>query len=140
MKSQTEYILVSACLMGKPVRWHGKPVKPSPYVKKYLAEHPNVKVIEVCPEVLGGLSVPRPPVKVRKGVVLQTCEEKSMRNEVTGMDVTEYFVAGAEKTLDIAQKHRCKTAILMKTSPSCSRTGVTGKLLVATGIEVIDVY
>jgi uncharacterized protein YbbK (DUF523 family) len=140
VKNKTECILVSACLLGHAVRWHGKPVKPSPYVKKYLADHPGVQVIAVCPEQLGGLPTPRPPVKVRKGVVLQTCEEKSMRNEVTGLDVTEYFVAGAQMTLAIAKKHKCKTAILMKTSPSCARGGITGKLLIANGIEVISVY
>lgn len=137
---KTVYVLVSACLWNVNCRWHGKLAKPSSYIKKYLAEHSNVKVIEVCPEVLGGLPVPRPPVKSRKGHVFQTCEDKSMRNEVTGDEVTEYFVAGAEKTLAIAKKHNCKTAILMKTSPSCSRTGITGKLLAENGIEVISVY
>ena len=102
---KTECILVSACLMGRNVRWHGKPVRPSYFVKKYLAEHTNVKVIEVCPEVLGGLPVPRPPVKSRRGKIYTTCENKSMRNEVTGVDVTAYFVAGAEKTLAIARNN-----------------------------------
>ncbi len=137
---KNEFILVSSCLMGKGVRWHGRPVRPSYFVKKYLAEHPNVKVIEVCPEVLGGLPVPRPPVKTRRGKIFTTCEDKSMRNEVTCDDVTAYFVAGAEKTLAIAKKHNCKTAILMKTSPSCSRTGITGKLLAENGIEIISVF
>lgn len=134
------YILVSACLLGHAVRWHGKPVKPSPYVKKYLADHPGVKVIAVCPEQLGGLPTPRPPVKSRRGNIFQTVPDKIKRDEVTGPEVTEYFVAGAEKTLAIAKKHHCKIAILMKISPSCARGGVTGKLLIANGIEVIDVY
>jgi len=79
-------------------------------------------------------------VKMRKGHVFQTAEDKSKRNEVTGPDVTAYFVAGAEKTLAIARKRRCKTAILMKTSPSCSRTGITGKLLLENGIDVISTF
>jgi uncharacterized protein YbbK (DUF523 family) len=140
MKSKTEYVLVSACLLGHAVRWHGKPVNPSPFIKKYLAQHPGVKVIAVCPEQLGGLPTPRPPVKSRRGHIYQTCEDKTKRKDVTGPEVTEYFVAGADKTLAIAKKHHCRVAILMKTSPSCSRTGVTGKLLIENGIEVINVY
>jgi len=131
-------ILVSACLLGVSCRWHGQTVKPSWFVKKFVAEYPDVKLIPVCPEQLGGLSTPRPPVKMRRGRIYITCADKSKLNDVTGDDITDAFVLGAKKTLAIARKRRCKTAILMKTSPSCSRTGITGKRLLENGIDVIS--
>ena len=133
-------ILVSSCLMGAPTRWHGRDVRPSSFVRKYLAEHPDVKVVSVCPEQLGGLPTPRPPVKVRKGRAFETCPEKDKRDEVTGAEVTEYFVAGAQATLAIAQENRCRLAILCKSSPSCARGGFTGRLLVENGVEIINTF
>ena len=134
-----EYVLVSACLFGQSAcRWHGRKIPMSPYVRRFMEDHPDVQLIPVCPEQLGGLPTPRPPVKVRKGRVYQTAIERENRNEVTGPDVTEYFVAGAQATLAIAKKYCCKRAILLKISPSCARTGITGKLLLENGIEVIS--
>jgi len=51
-------VIVSACLLGEPVRWHGREVPMSGFVKKFVAEHPEVKLIPVCPEQLGGLPTP----------------------------------------------------------------------------------
>lgn len=132
-----EKILISKCLLGESCRWHGKKLYKSSFVKKYLAKH-NCQVIGVCPETLGGLPVPRPPVKRKKGRVFETCEDKKNRKNVTGKDVTETFISGAQKTLKIAQKAKVKTAILCKWSPSCDISGIAGKLLAADGIEIIN--
>lgn len=135
-----ERVLVSACLCGEICRWHGRKVPYSSFVRKFMRDNPDVKLILVCPEQLGGLPTPRPPVKSRNQRILQTCEDKARRDQVTGEDVTDAFVAGAQAALAIAKKYRCKRAILLKISPSCARTGITGKLLLANGIEVISVF
>lgn len=105
-----------------------------------MEEHPRVKLIPACPEMLGGLPAPRPPVKRRKGKVFETCADKANRKNVTGKDVTESFIAGANKTLKIALKNKIKTALLCNWSPSCDKTGITGKLLIANGIEIINTW
>jgi len=133
-------VLVSACLAGENVRWHGRKVPYSSCLRKFLKENPDVQLIPVCPEQLGGLPTPRPPVKSRNGRIYETCEDKARRDEVTGDDVTDAFVAGAQATLAIAKHYCCTRAILLKTSPSCARTGITGKLLLENGIEVISVF
>ncbi len=133
-------ILVSSCLMGAPTRWHGRAVRPSSYVRKYLAEHPDAKIVPICPEQLGGLPTPRPPVKVRKGRAYETCPEKTKRDEVTGAEVTEYFRAGAQAALAIARENGCRLAILCMASPSCARGGFTGRLLAENGIEIINTF
>ncbi len=133
-------VLVSACLLGTPCRWHGRAVRPSSTVQKFIRDNPKVEIVPVCPEELGGLPTPRPPVKSRKGRIYETCADKAKRNDVTGKEVTVAFQAGAEATLAIAKKMRCKLAILCRNSPSCARTGVAGKLLGENGIEIINTF
>ena len=56
-------ILVSACLIGKPVRYDGTAeTSTHPVLQQWLAEN---KLVAVCPELLAGFSVPRPPVAIR---------------------------------------------------------------------------
>jgi len=133
-------ILVSACLLGQPCRWHGKNIRPSSFIEKYKIENPDHVLIAVCPETLGGLPTPRPPVKRRKGRVFETCADKKNRKNVTGPEVTDYFIKGAQETLKIAQREGITKAFLCYWSPSCDKTGITGKLLIENGIEVINTW
>ena len=138
MKKNYEY-LVSACLCGENCRYDGKTTL-SEKVKRLVDEG---IAIMVCPEVEGGLSIPRYPCEIKEGRVLNTHNE----------DKTEAFKAGAEKTLEIAKKHNIKKAILKEKSPSCGSNfiydgtfskkiikgqGITVKLLRDNGIEVIS--
>jgi uncharacterized protein YbbK (DUF523 family) len=109
-------------------------------VRDFIATHPGVKIVPVCPEQLGGLPTPRPPVKTRRGRVFETCAEKSRRDEVTGPEVTAAFERGARKTLAIARKHKCAFAILCARSPSCASTGIAGRLLAEHGIEIVNTF
>jgi len=140
IKQTSENVLVSACLLGTSCRWHGKEQRISSFVQRFQKENPAVNFISVCPEVLGGLPTPRPPVKRKKGRVYETCPEKEDRKNVTGKDVTEFFQKGAELTLAIAKENHCKLAILCKFSPSCDSKGITGKLLTENGVKVINTY
>lgn len=133
-------IIVSACLLGEPCRWHGQAVRPSSYVKKFIKSNPDMEIVKVCPEELGGLPTPRPPSKRRKDRVWETCADKALRREVTGREVTAEFKQGAEKVLELARLHGCGTAILCQWSPSCDVRGITGKLLNEHGIKVINTF
>lgn len=133
-----EYI-VSACLCGEKTRYDGKAIV-SEKIKKLVDEG---KAIMVCPEILGGLSVPRLPCEIKSGRVINIATD----------DKTDFFVEGAIKTLETAQKHNIKKAILKEKSPSCgskfiydgtfSKTlipgeGITTRLLRLNNIEVIS--
>jgi uncharacterized protein YbbK (DUF523 family) len=135
-----ENILVSACLLGEACRWHGKKQSKSSFVKRFVANNPEVNLIPVCPEVLGGLPVPRPPVKRVKGKVYETCSEKENRKSVTGKEVTDCFIKGAEKTLEIAKDNGCAKAIFCSWSPSCGESGIATRLLQKHGIEVVCTF
>ena len=136
-----EKILISSCLLGKATRWHGKKVSITKYVKELIqkAGKGELEIIEACPELLGGLSVPRIPVKRRGCRVWETCEDKKNRNNVTGKELTKEFLTGAEKTLNICKNNNIKKAVLCKWSPSCDIKGITGKLLNEKGIEVVNI-
>jgi len=137
--AQGERILVSACLLGEPCRWHGRP-SPSSALRRLLRERPDLEVRAVCPEVLGGLPVPRKPVKRRRGRVYETCRDKEARKFCTGRDVTAFFVHGAKRTRYIAKRNHCRNAILCKWSPSCDINGITGRMLTAAGIEIVNTW
>jgi uncharacterized protein YbbK (DUF523 family) len=58
-------VLVSACLLGSPVRPDGGDKKlDHPVIRRWLEEG---RIVSVCPEVLGGLPTPRPPAEIVPG-------------------------------------------------------------------------
>ena len=135
----TRKILVSACLLGVACRWHGRTVKAPRWARRLLAD-PDIEVIPCCPETLAGLPVPRPAVKRRRGRVFETCADKAERKNVTGRDVTEAYERGARLALELAREHGCAEAYLCRWSPSCDRTGITGKLFLENEIEVTSTW
>ena len=132
-------ILVSACLLGANCLYDGGTNRRDQVVE-LLKDH---ILIPVCPEQLGGLSTPRPPV--------EWIGDKAMNNQ--GADCTEQFCRGAEEALKMAQLYDCKLAILKAKSPSCGNhqiydgtfsgklvdgAGGTARLLMEHGIRVIN--
>jgi len=97
-------------------------------VRRLLAR--GVRVVPVCPEVDGGLPVPRPASRVVGDRVVAA----------DGRDVTEPFLRGSRLALYAARRHGCQRAYLVRGSPACDRdTGVAGRLLTAAGIRITRV-
>lgn len=134
-----EKILISACLVGDKTRYDGHS-NYNPLIEKLLEKY---ELVPFCPEVEGGLSIPRHPSEIKGEIV-------TMDN---GKIVTKYFNAGAEKALDICLYLGIKTAILKDGSPSCGiyeiydgtfkgkkikGQGITTRLLNRKGITVIS--
>lgn len=111
-------ILVSACLLGSPVRYDGsaKPVDDGLLDKWRL----DGRVVAVCPELLGGFGTPRPPAEIANASGGSAVLDANARViEVSGTDVTAQFVQGARAALTLAQHHGCRFALLTDGSPSC---------------------
>lgn len=53
-------IAVSACLLGRPCRFDGQ-ARPCAAVQQLDGQH---TLVPVCPESMGGLSIPRPPSEI----------------------------------------------------------------------------
>ena len=102
-----EKLLISACLAGENCKYSGGNNFIGETALAALGE--KYELVSVCPEVMGGLSVPRCP-----------CERIGARvmNE-RGEDVTAQFKAGAELTADICERRGIKKALLKEKSPSC---------------------
>ena len=99
-----EKILISACLVGDNVKYDGGNNK-SPLIDKLLEKY---ELIPFCPEVEGGLSIPRSPSERKEGRV--TNKE--------GNDVTTAFERGAELAFNICLFLKIKKVILKERSPS----------------------
>lgn len=98
-------ILVSACLLGENCKYSGGNNR-SEDVLSFVRGH---EVIAVCPEVLGGLSVPRPSAEIVDGVVMNK----------NGESVDAQFRSGVEKALEMIRGRRIDLAVLQPRSPSC---------------------
>ena len=138
---ESSKVLVSACLLGERVRYDGKvKLYNHPIFEKLIMEN---RVISCCPEVDGGLSIPRIPAEIKNNRVI---------NQI-GADVTSNFTNGAKKALVLAKLHNIKVAILKSKSPSCSNNfiydgsfsktlkkgmGITAKLLEHEGVLVFN--
>jgi len=131
-------ILVSACLLGINCQYNGE----NDLTEKLLEFLKDKgKFVAVCPEVLGGLPIPRDGAEI-VGNKVKTAK---------GKDVTKQFLKGAKSVLKIAKENNVKIAILKAKSPSCgsgwiydgtfSRNlikgdGITAALLKKNGIKV----
>jgi len=98
-------IMVSACLLGENCKYNGGSNR-SEVLLERLAGH---EIIPVCPEVAGGLPVPRIPAEIVKGRVLNR----------EGQDVDAAFRAGARAALELARREQPDLIILQSRSPSC---------------------
>ncbi len=134
-------IIVSSCFINK-VR-HDAKSSNDESINNFLEimKMNDIEVIFVCPDVLGGLKIPRDPAEQQSGKVFTS----------KGRDVTENFNIGASKVLDIIKKHNTDIAILKSKSPSCGKgkvydgnfngtlvdgNGITTDFLINNGINV----
>ena len=98
-------IAVSSCLLGIPCKYNGQSNKNEEILK--LQE--KFELIPICPEVLGGLPIPRIPAEIIGTNVI---------NQV-GVDVTINYNLGAQKSLQIIKDNNISIVILKSKSPSC---------------------
>ncbi len=116
-------ILVSACLLGQPVRYDGKG-KPlfHPLLDRWKEEG---RLVAFCPEMAAGMPAPRPPAEIADGLSGEAVlEGKARVMDVTGADVTAGFLEAAEKALKMAEAAGCTHALLIDGSPSCGSIAI----------------
>ncbi len=141
--------LVSACLLGICTRYDGG-CCPVPRLIRLAAQG---LAVPVCPEVAGGLPIPRPPAEIVGGDGQAVLDRQARVLTIEGEDVTGAFLAGARQALETAQRLGIRQAVLKDDSPSCgchriydgsfsgrlvSGRGVTAALLQCNGITVLS--
>lgn len=145
-------ILVSACLMGRAVRYDGR-AKPlvHPAIDRWMQEG---LLLTICPEMSAGMPVPRPPAEIADAATGEdVLAGKARVVELTGGDVTDEFLRAAENAVQLATDSGCRYALLIDGSPSCGSgfiydgtfsgnrrlgSGVTAAALRQAGIEVFS--
>lgn len=120
-----EPIITSACLLGLKCRYDGGHAR-CEELAKLLTRY---TLIPVCPEVMGGLPIPRPAVELINGKAVTK----------NGEDRTARIKLGTQKVLALAKKYGVKKALLKAHSPSCGLGHIydgtfTGKLVPGNGL------
>lgn len=109
-------VLVSACLLGQPVRYDGRASGHPDLLQRWQAEG---RVVALCPEVAGGLSTPRPPAEIPGGQGSKVLGGSAKVLTASGEDVSNAFITGAELALALVRRHAIRLAVLKSGSPSC---------------------
>ena len=108
-------ILISGCLAGLRVRYNGLS---RPHA--FLEELAGMGVlVPCCPEILGGLGVPRPPCRFEGGDGRAVLKGAAQIIDSLGDNRTDAFLRGAEEVLQVCRLVRPNLVIFKEGSPSC---------------------
>jgi len=144
-------VLVSSCLLGERVRYHGgDALCSSDILDRWQAED---RIVAACPETAAGLAVPRPAAEIAGGDGAAVLRGEAIVGDSAGADLTEALVRGARCVLETALARGVRLAVLKDGSPSCATSyvydgtfrgqrglgqGVAAALLAQAGIRVFS--
>lgn len=104
---------VSFCLLGENCTYNGK----NHLINELKFLYDQGIVVPVCPEVLGGLSIPRDPAEI-------ISDDPLLIQTIHNQDVTNEYVLGAQKAIKLFLENNVKVAVLKFRSPSCGCDGI----------------
>lgn len=110
-----KFYLISACLLGHKVRYDGRDCLVKELVNYLLPD----QYVTICPEVSGGLPIPRPAAEIQGGTGLEVLKGLAQITDIQGQNVSTTFIQGAYAALKLAQKFQVTHAVLKANSPSC---------------------
>lgn len=118
-------VLVSACLLGRNCKYNGGNNR-CPQVEHYIRD---MEIVEICPEMMAGLGVPRTPIEIVNGIL----------TDKNGNNVDEVLREAAAQALELAKKEQIDLAILQSRSPTCGVNRIydgtfSGKLIPGQGV------
>ena len=140
-------VMVSACLAGVKCRYDGEACTHPEWAERVR----RGEAVPLCPELLGGLSRPRPPAEIAGGDGRDVLAGKAQVLNREGAEVTAAFLAGAQRVAEICKQNGITRAYMKEKSPSCGvheifdgsfsgrlipGCGVMAALLMAAGIAV----
>ena len=132
-------VVISACLLGRNCKYSGGN-NLDPQVVAFAADK---EVIALCPEEAAGLGIPRLPMEIVDGVLLQK----------DGTNVDEAVRSAVEEMCRQLKDQQIHCAVLKSRSPTCGvkqvydgsfsgrlvdGSGVLAQALMDAGIRVID--
>ena len=132
-------ILVSACLLGENCKYNGG----NNYCQKVVDLVQDREVIRLCPEVMAGMPIPRVPMEMRDGIVVDR------QGNVTDGAIRSTVA----KILEQLKAEDIEYAVLKARSPTCGvhriydgtftgtqvdGAGVLAQALMDAGYRVMD--
>ena len=108
-------VVVSACLAGVACTHEARP-KTRDWAVRLVAEG---RAVLVCPEVAGGLPIPRPAAEMQGGDGGEVLDGRARVVDEHGTDVTAAYLAGAATASEAARAANAALAVLKARSPSC---------------------
>lgn len=142
-------IVVSSCLAGLAVRYNESHCLDN-RIKQLINRG---EAVSVCPELLGGFSIPREPAEIVGGDGKDVLNGTARVVTKSGTDVTEQYIKGACLTLEKVRELHATAVVLKENSPSCGSnkiyngtfngqkvkgSGVTAALLETNEIKVVS--
>ena len=118
-------VLVSACLMGTNCKYSGG----NNFNEQVAAFVKDKEIVAVCPEVLAGLGIPRTPIEIVDGVLMDR----------DGNAVDILLRSTVEKLVEQLGGQGIDCAVLQSRSPTCGVNQVydgsfSGKLIPGSGV------
>ena len=135
-------LLVSSCLLGINVKYDGG----NNLIENLDKLSEIFEIFPICPEVDGGMIVPRIPCEII------SINPLVIENEY-GIDTLDFFKSGAINSLDICKQNDIEIALLKSKSPSCGNDkiydgtfsgilidgkGITANTLNHNGIKIFN--
>ena len=132
-------VLVSACLLGRNCKYNGGN-NYDPKVEALLKDH---VAVEICPELMAGLGVPRTPIEIVNSEV----------KDRNGNSVDAALRSSVDMILTPVRREGIRYAILKSRSPTCGvhqvydgsfcgklvdGSGVLAQALLENGCRVLD--
>jgi uncharacterized protein YbbK (DUF523 family) len=139
-------ILLSACLAGLHTRYDGSS-RPHPMLDGLRS---GSLLVPVCPEILGGLGIPRLSCRFSGGDGTTVLRGEAAIIDTNGIDRTSSFLRGAEETVRVVELISPDLIIFKEGSPSCGirrvdiggekrqGCGVVTAMLSGRGIPIIS--
>lgn len=139
--------------------WQDKKEQERIFCKNILEFYKNRNVefksdIKVCPELLGGLLIPREPCEIVGGTASDVIRGNAKILGLSGKNYTKQYMRGVKEVIHITKKNNVKMAVLKQKSPSCGYgkvyngefsgkiiegNGILAEELLKMGIEIIPV-
>lgn len=127
-------VLISACLAGLHTRYDGAS-SPHPLLRELRN---SCLLVPVCPEILGGMGIPRFPCRFTGGDGRAVLAGKAGLFDRDGLDRTAMFVKGAEETRRLMELVSPALIFFKEGSPSCGvhRVDIEGRKVEGCGVTV----
>lgn len=132
-------VLVSACIIGHNCKYNGS----NNLSLAAIGFLKDKEIIEICPEMLAGMSIPRATAEIVNGCV----------TDCNGRNVHKDYEKGVRLALEKIKEQNIDLVILQSRSPTCGVNeiydgsftgnlikgkGIFAKALISNGYKVID--